>query len=681
VVKAAFSSGWPWGVLAALVVGGVAGCLGPAPEPPSADASVDTHAHETGVNDDAAVDDATLDGGSSSSDSPGDDGSDAELTCVEGGSCTPSECMLGATICSDSGASCSFVENRTNGTGCDGGIDGGAVCSGGACVACALGEDCTEAGSCQQMNIVCSTGSPVCTAAGNVTDGKPCGTNLFCNMGKCATCMSGASCPPMGKPCDVGTVSCSAGQLLCNDTHAAAANGTSCGANMVCSGGACVQCIAGATCPLANPCHTGRTSCSTGTSLCQDMGAGQDGVACTGTSLCNKTYTCKSGTCTGTNPVTCTASDSCHAAGTCDPTTGQCSTPLASAGSGFAECGGVCVNVTTDAKNCGACGHSCLYGTCATTCQPWLVYKPSGGAAGIACDGTNLVWMDTASLEVLQVPAGGGSTSPIQLATVGSGNTFQFIRMADGIVAFTTKDSSSLIDLWTASESTSVTVQLSPLASFGTSGDPNVERGLGINATGGTAYLEYFDDFTGQGNVEACSLALNNGTCSAIAPSTGGVFPDDLGVGSANLFLTENGNSLVESYALGSTSSANEATGQNGPYLITTDSSFVYWANKPTAGTSFSVNRGPQAAPNPASPQIVLSSTPGTLNAIASDGKYVYLGGSFSSVELGYVAVAGGALQTLHPGSGQASSVAAVGGAVYYIDSTDNAIHGIAAPP
>jgi hypothetical protein len=249
-------------------------------------------------------------------------------TCTGGGFCSPGACELGVNVCDGGALECAVTGNASNGATCD----AGAVCSAGACAACSGGTDCTEAGSCQKMTIACNAGSAVCTAAGLVTDGTQCGSNLYCNAGACKACTNGASCAPTGKPCDQGVVSCSQGQVVCTDKGTFAQSGTSCGTNMVCNAsGACVACAANVQCtPSANPCHLGLTSCASGASVCVDTGNPQvDGTDCTGTNACNRTYTCQSGTCTGSSPVVCTASDQCHTAGTCNTTTGVCSNPVA----------------------------------------------------------------------------------------------------------------------------------------------------------------------------------------------------------------------------------------------------------------------------------------------------------------------------------------------------------------
>lgn len=323
-------------LVAAVLALTAGGCLGAAPEQTvgdggSSDATV-VEGSEPAM--DAATPgtlfDATAraDGGA---DDEGGANTNVPLTqsCLSGAACALGACDVGVTECDGGSPACVRKASVVNGTACDAGDDAAAVCSGGSCSACNLGADCTEAGSCQQLNVACSTGSPVCMANCNVIDGTKCGANLYCNKGACAPCTNGSSCAPAGKPCNRGSVTCAQGQATCNDLQMPAADGTACGTNEVCSGGQCVACTANDVCTPANACHTGLGSCATGTHQCVDMGQKPDGTGCTGTDKCMQSYTCKMGTCTGSNPVTCPASDQCHSANQCSSSTGACSsTPL-----------------------------------------------------------------------------------------------------------------------------------------------------------------------------------------------------------------------------------------------------------------------------------------------------------------------------------------------------------------
>jgi hypothetical protein len=360
----------------------------------------DTAADAAGSDGDAGVpsteagDGEVLDGGDAA------DGGDSAPSCLGGGPCAPGQCQVGQLECDAGGLFCSSVQSVTNGTVCgvdggDGGGDAGSsVCNQGACVSCDTGGDCSTPNSCKRSVYVCSTGSQVCTVAGNASEGSPCGTGMYCYGGVCSACTVSAPCTPTAT-CHQGTVSsCAGGVATCMDTGKPAANGISCGNNQVCNGGTCVGCTANVRCTPATSCHSGLTSCATGASVCVDTGNVSNGTLCTGTNKCDQAYSCQNGTCTGSNPVTCTASDQCHVAGTCDPTTGSCSNPAASNGlgcTGTNKCdqaytcqGGTCTG--SNPVTCTASDQCHVAGTCDPTTGSCS--NPSA-SNGLGCTGSN----------------------------------------------------------------------------------------------------------------------------------------------------------------------------------------------------------------------------------------------------------------------------------------------------
>ena len=280
--------------LAVAAYAGAAGCtallgdFSPAPGDTS-DASLPADAHSadgTGSTDQTAPQDALpaqdgradagADADASTAPESGGDGAADAASCEGGASCTPSTCVNGIVSCTASGPQCTVLGPMPTGTACEGG-----VCFSGACVPCNPGADCTDAGTCLQMAIVCSTGQPVCTVTGNVTNGTSCGTNMYCGNGVCSACTNGAPCAPTANPCHVGSAACADGGITCNDLGTFVNNGTSCGANMVCDNGACNACTTGTPCnPPGNTCQTGTTQCTTGVSTCGSLVNVLTGTAC-----------------------------------------------------------------------------------------------------------------------------------------------------------------------------------------------------------------------------------------------------------------------------------------------------------------------------------------------------------------------------------------------------------------
>ncbi len=193
--------------------------------------------------------------------------------------------------------------------------------------------------------------------------------------GTCATCTA-ASCDD-GNPCSIDT---------CNPngtcSHTPAANGTACptGANLcnqtyacqagVCTGSNPIVCTASDQCHVAGTCNSSTGQCSNPTAA--------SGTACNDGNACDLNDTCQTGVCTAGSTVTCTAPDSCHSPGTCSTSTGVCTAPTLKAG--FCSISGACVasGATNGATTC-------------QTCQPAVsTTQYSSVSNGAACNDGNL---------------------------------------------------------------------------------------------------------------------------------------------------------------------------------------------------------------------------------------------------------------------------------------------------
>jgi alpha-tubulin suppressor-like RCC1 family protein len=277
--------------------------------------------------------------------------------CAAGTTCTPTAapCHAGKISCTGGAPTCIDQQtNLTNGTSCGANL----VCSAGSCQPCTEGAVCTYSNPCQNGAITCVSGTPVCQAAGNMNNGKTCGTNMVCNTGTCVTCQTAATCTPTGQICHNGSQSCTTGSPTCSDLGTFVANGTSCGANLACSAGSC-SCTTGGTCtPSGMPCSTGTFSCTSGTSTCVPTGNAPDAT------VCAPGETCQSGSCLP-NPG-CPASSTTPSLGCpCSPNAAlKCNPPVAPALTSklpLACQGGVWVALMAcdSAHNCDSTSGSC----------------------------------------------------------------------------------------------------------------------------------------------------------------------------------------------------------------------------------------------------------------------------------------------------------------------------------
>ena len=271
--------------------------------------------------------------------------------CSAGAACVPANpCHAGITVCSPTIACTDTGNALTNGASC--GTD--KVCNAGTCVSCAAGSSCQPTNACKTGAVSCATGSPVCMESGNRASGTMCGANMVCNAtGSCVSCSANSACPP-ANPCHTGTLTCSTGAPVCTDTGQSVSDGTTCGANLVCKGGACVACVANQPCQPTNPCKNGATSCATGVSVCVETtnkGAG---------TLCGAGQSCAGGVVT--LPAMCNANGACMAATMACPAGTPCNTAgtdCATCPTGQTSCPTGCKDLTRDVMNCSQCGNAC----------------------------------------------------------------------------------------------------------------------------------------------------------------------------------------------------------------------------------------------------------------------------------------------------------------------------------
>jgi hypothetical protein len=316
----------------------------------------------------------------------------AELPCADS-----DPCHTALTSCATGTQTCvATTTNEPNGTVC--GAD--QVCNGGACSACSAGDACTDSDPCHTALTSCATGTQTCVATTtNEPNGTVCGTDQVCNGGGCVGCVAGGVCATNPNPCLTGTFSCATGTQTCVDNAGAPEpNGTSCGTDQVCSGGACSACSAGDPCGTdSDPCRTGVTSCDTGTQACVPTTTNEpDGTSCGADQVCSGGVcsACSAGDPCTTDPDLCrtgvtscaTGTQTCVATTTNEPNGTSCGTDLVCNGGACNACsaGDPC---TTDPDPCRAGVTSCASGTQA--CVASTTNEPDGTSCGtdLVCSG------------------------------------------------------------------------------------------------------------------------------------------------------------------------------------------------------------------------------------------------------------------------------------------------------
>ncbi|HEX8794314.1 MAG TPA: hypothetical protein VF765_25395, partial [Polyangiaceae bacterium] len=341
----------------------------------------------------------------------------------DGGACAVANpCHVGALSCANAPACNDTGLPMPDGTNCGPpvDVDGGVidpVCLRGSCTTCLDDAPCTPTDVCHSGLTQCSTGVSVCLDVGPDAgaDGTPCGAGMVCTTGDCVSCTPGQACSP-SNPCDLGSMTCATG-AQCADTGNpdVGKNGTSCAPDHVCDDGACAACTAGLSCTPANLCNVGITSCATGQSGCTDTGqpdSTKDGSVCGGTSM-----VCESGAC-----VACTTGAPCALPNPCRAGVLDCSSgapvcndagPKADetpcGGGGNVCCGASCVDTASDAADCGRCRHDCQGGACAAgTCQAFVL-ATSPYPTTIAVDSSGVYFTDY-DLGVIVRVSGGTQT-------------------------------------------------------------------------------------------------------------------------------------------------------------------------------------------------------------------------------------------------------------------------------
>jgi hypothetical protein len=338
-------------------------------------------------------------------------------------------------------------------------------------------------------------------------------------------------------------------------------------------------------------------------------------------------------------------------------------------------CAGTCVDVLSDPKNCGTCGHDCLYGACrGATCQPWTVatdVSPThGGQPFLLADGKYVVW--DADIVLGQAPVAGGQTIPLSQSPI----PYNGPALANGVVVF-----GNMMNLYQFHEGSSTwTDALAFPAGYSTPGR------LALDPSAGTAY--FFGKATAAPQAfDLIGCPLGGGACASVAGSvaTSTMQPTVPWVTKTDVFWTTMVTSLsfqsINRYTFATGTITTLSTGTFSAWTL--DATHIYWLDQKQ-----NINVVPQTFQGNSTPTTV-ASIAGMTNvgtSLAVDGNNVYFTGLGGI--LAYLPVGGGTATTLYqsPSSGLEGSVIVAGGAVFWADGDLNYvpnqwnIMGLAAP-
>jgi hypothetical protein len=310
-------------------------------------------------------------------------------------------------------------------------------------------------------------------------------------------------------------------------------------------------------------------------------------------------------------------------------------------------------DLTSDKRNCGVCGHSCLGGACVLgRCGSWVI-DDAGDVTQLATDSNYIAWTDgTGDLdEVSQTGASLDRTGAALVPAAGAGpvlgaETLAWVSPVPSIV-----------------ESSEATAGAGTLAATVPTGTAPRYLGLSADATHGWFLASSSDGV----DLFGCPLTGSSPTCSKLVTVASSGTPGGLVVTTRLVFslVLQGPASTIICYDLLSGGYNPSFATLTGPGPMASDGVNLYWASgsSPSIVINYTgVDGGPV--------QTLASGISGAVTALATDGTKAYYTTTDGESAILWVApIDGSALpEKLYAGAGTIPGIAIAGNAVYFAD-------------